>query len=618
MIDKAYVVNNKIKPVLTQLAYIPRALKLVWTTARGWTIGWLVLLVIQGLLPAISVTFSKLLVDSLVIMIDADGTRETILPTLGYAILLGGIMVLTQFMGQATEWVRTIQGELIREQVSEMIHRQSVALDLAFYDSPEYYNHLYRARSQASFRPVSLLENFGNLLQNSITLVTLALLLIPYGLWVPVVLLIGTLPVFYVMLRHNQYRHDWYVRTTPDQRRVWYYDWLLTARAAVAEVRLFRLGEYYRDAHQSLRHRLRDERLSMVRRQGLAELVAGLFALLITAFTMLWMVGQVLQRLATLGDLTLFYRSFSQGQSALRSLLRNAGQIYADSLFLEHFFEFLALEPQVQDPPHPLPVPADLSKGIRFSKVTFRYPGSENAAMLNFDLTIPTGQVTAIVGSNGAGKSTLVKLLCRLYDPESGSIEIDGMDIRDFRVADLQKQISILFQQPLHFQDTASQNIAISKLNGQVNGHAVQQAAQAAGADQIIARLPKGYENVLGNWFEGGTELSVGEWQRIALARAFLRRAPIIVLDEPTSAMDPWAEADWLQRFQDLAQGRTGIIITHRFTTARFADIIHVMDQGRIVESGTHDELLLQNSRYAESWRQQLQRQPSLSKNPRV
>ncbi len=618
MIDKAYVVNNKIKPVLTQLAYIPRALKLVWTTARGWTIGWLVLLVIQGLLPAISVTFSKLLVDSLVIMIDADGTRETILPTLGYAILLGGIMVLTQFMGQATEWVRTIQGELIREQVSEMIHRQSVALDLAFYDSPEYYNHLYRARSQASFRPVSLLENFGNLLQNSITLVTLALLLIPYGLWVPVVLLIGTLPVFYVMLRHNQYRHDWYVRTTPDQRRVWYYDWLLTARAAAAEVRLFRLGEYYRDAHQSLRHRLRDERLSMVRRQGLAELVAGLFALLITAFTMLWMVGQVLQRLATLGDLTLFYRSFSQGQSALRSLLRNAGQIYAHSLFLEHFFEFLALEPQVQDPPHPLPVPADLSKGIRFSKVTFRYPGSENAAMLNFDLTIPTGQVTAIVGSNGAGKSTLVKLLCRLYDPESGSIEIDGMDIRDFRVADLQKQISILFQQPLHFQDTASQNIAISKLNGQVNGHAVQQAAQAAGADQIIARLPKGYENVLGNWFEGGTELSVGEWQRIALARAFLRRAPIIVLDEPTSAMDPWAEADWLQRFQDLAQGRTGIIITHRFTTARFADIIHVMDQGRIVESGTHDELLLQNSRYAESWRQQLQRQPSLSKNPRV
>jgi len=618
MIDKASALNKKIQLLLAQLVYIPRALRLVWMAARGWTMGWLVLLIIQGLLPAVNVILSKLLVDNLVIMIDADGTRETILPTLGYAFLLGGIMVLTQFMGRATEWVRTFQGELIREQVSVLVYRQSVALDMAFYDSPDYYDHLYRARSQASFRPVSLLEELGSLLQNSITLGTLVILLIPYGLWVPMVLLIGTLPVFYVMLRHNQYQHDWYVRTTADQRRIWYYDWLLTARAAAAEVRLFRLGEHYREAHQILRRHLRNERLTMARRQGLAELVAGLFALLVTAVTIIWMVGQVLQSVATLGDLTLFYRSFSQGQGALRSLLRNAGQIYAHSLFLEHFFEFLELEPQIKDPAHPISIPKTLSESIRFSQVTFRYPGGEHAALLDFDLTIPAGQVTAIVGSNGAGKSTLVKLLCRLYDPESGCIEIDGTDIREFCIADLQKQIAILFQQPLHFQDTASQNIAISKMNGQVNNRAVQQAAQAAGADQVIARLPEGYENMLGNWFKGGTELSVGEWQRIALARAFLRRAPIIVLDEPTSAMDPWAEADWIQRFQDLAQGRTGIIITHRFTTARFADVIHVMEQGHIVESGTHDELLHQNSRYAGSWRQQMQRQPTSSSSPRV
>ncbi|HUS94764.1 MAG TPA: ABC transporter ATP-binding protein [Patescibacteria group bacterium] len=618
MIAKARALYKRIRPVLTQLAYIPRALNLVWAASRGWTVGWLVLLVIQGLLPAVSVTLSKLLVDNLVIMVDSGGTRETIQPTLGYAILIGGIMVLTQFLSRASEWVRTIQGELVREHVASLVHQQSVALDLAFYDSPEYYDHLYRARSQASFRPVTLLENLGNFLQNSITLVTLGILLVPYGLWVPVVLFVGALPVFYVMLRHSRYQHDWYMRTTADQRRTWYYDWLLTSRGPAAEVRLFRLGEYYRLAHQTLRRRLRDERLVLTRKQGLAELAAGLFALLLAAITMIWMVGQVLQRLATLGDLTLFYRSFSQGQGALSSLLRNAGQIYTHSLFLEHFFEFLDLEPQIQDPAHPSPVPIVLEKGIRFSRVTFRYPGVERAALSDFDLTIAAGQVTAIVGSNGAGKSTLIKLLCRLYDPESGCIEIDGLNIRDFCVSDLQNQIAILFQEPFHFQATARQNIAISKLNGQNSSSDVQRAAQAAGADQVIARLPQGYENMLGNWFEGGTELSVGEWQRIALARAFYRRAPIIILDEPTSAMDPWAEADWLWRFQELAQGRTAIIITHRFTTARFADVIHVMDQGRIVESGTHVELLNQSGRYASSWRQQIQHQRTSSSDPRV
>jgi ATP-binding cassette subfamily B protein len=609
---------KKTRPVLAQLTYLPRALGLVWTAAKGWTMAWLGLLIIQGLLPAVSVTLTKLLVDSMVNMIDAGGTQEMTLRTLGYAILIGSVMVLTQLLSRATEWAHTLQGELVREHVATLVYRQSVRLDLAFYDSPKYYDHLYRARAQAILRPVLLLENLGSVLQNNITLVALGAVLIRYGLWVPLVLLVGTLPTFYVMLRHNQYQHDWYVRTTADQRKAWYYDWLLTARAAASEIRLFRLGEHYSDAHRTLRRRLRDERLSLASKQGLAELAAGLFALLVTAVAMIWIVWRVLQGLATLGDLTLFYQAFSQGQTAMRSLLGNAGQIYAHSLFLQHFFEFLELEPRVQDPPHPLPTPKTISDSIQFSQVTFRYPGSERAALQDFDLTIPAGKVTAIVGSNGAGKSTVIKLLCRLYDPLSGHIKLDEVDIRDFRASDLHKLITVLFQEPVHYQDTVVQNISLRNPNGQEDRRAVQKAAWDAGADEVVARLPNGYDNLLGNWFEGGTELSVGEWQRIALARAFLRKASLIVLDEPTGAMDPWAEIDWLLRFSKLAQGHTAIIISHRFTTASCADLIHVMDQGRIIESGTHDQLLNLNGRYANSWRAQMRRQPPRSINLRA
>jgi len=221
-----------------------------------------------------------------------------------------------------------------------------------------------------------------------------------------------------------------------------------------------------------------------------------------------------------------------------------------------------------------------------------------------FNLTIRAGRVIAIVGPNGAGKSTLVKLLCRFYDPSEGEIEIDGTNIKNIPTADLRRLVTVLFQQPVHYNATVRENIEYGDL--EQSGEALKEAAYAAGASEIISRLPEGYDTVLGKWFSGGTELSVGEWQRIALARAFLRRAPIIVLDEPTSALDPWSEADWLRRFRQLAAGRTAIIITHRFTTAMHADLIHVVNSGRIVESGTHDELLLNNGPYAESWSKQM------------
>ena len=249
-----------------------------------------------------------------------------------------------------------------------------------------------------------------------------------------------------------------------------------------------------------------------------------------------------------------------------------------------------------------------MQSGIRFQGVTFRYPQSTGEVLKDFNVTIPAGQVVAIVGANGAGKSTLLKLMCRFYDPEAGVITVDGIDIRDMRAIHLRRMMTVLFQWPVPYQVTAAENIAFGDLSARGGGPAeLEIAGRAAGAHETIVGLPKGYDNLLGKWFANGVELSVGEWQRLALARAFFRRAPILILDEPTSALDSWAEADWFDRFRALANGRTAIIITHRFTIARRADMIHVMDSGRIVESGNHNRLLAQGGMYARSWSMQLE-----------
>ncbi len=603
---------TKLRGALGQLPYLPQALAMVWAAARGWTLAWAIMLVVQGLLPVATVYLTRLLVDSLVAAVNADGAWQNVRPTLTLVALMAGIMLLTELLRSATGWIRTAQAELVRDYLSALIHHKSIAADLAFYESPAYYDRLHRAREEASYRPVALLENIGSLLQNSLTLIAMVAILIPFGPWLPGALVLSTLPAFWVVLRSSLRHHQWRQQTTADERRTWYYDWLLTSSEAAAEMRLFGLGEHFQSAYQALRQRLRHERLQLAKHQSCTELGASMTGLLIIGAALAWMVWRAMRGLVSLGDVALFYQALNQSQRLMRSLLENIGQVYANMLFLGNLFEFLALEPQVVDPPQPRRAPIALAEGIRFHQVTFRYPGSKRVALRDFNLTVPAGQIAAILGPNGAGKSTLIKLICRLYDPDLGHIELDGIDLRHLRIESLRRLITVLFQEPVHYNVTAAENIMLGDLAATPSADAIEAAARTAGADTPIAHLPQGYDTLLGKWFTGGAELSVGEWQRLALARAFLRQAPIMLLDEPTSAMDPWAEADWMARFRRLAAGRTSVIITHRVTTAVRADRIHVMHQGHIVESGCHDELLAQGGRYAQAWATRPQRLPTL------
>lgn len=599
--------QGHVQRALALAPLLARALSLVWRAAPGWSIIWLVLLVVQGFLPVLTVQLTRVLVNSLVVVIQSNAAnRAAIQASLQLALLMFIIMLVSEALRAATSYVRAAQSELVQDAVSQLVQAQSAAVDISFYDSSEYFDRLHRARFDARDRPLALLENLGSVLQNTITLVAMALILIPFGLWLPFALILSSLPALLVVLRQRLRLHRWRLETTSTDRHTWYYFWLLTDRESAQEVRLFDLGGYLQGAFRQLRGELRQGRLQLARQQSLGELGASMIALLITGLALMWMFWQALQGYATLGDIAMFYQAFSNGQGLARALLDNVGAIYANTLFLGDLFEFLDLKPSMKEPAQPVATPERLTTGIQLEGVAFRYPDSTHWSLRNFDLSIPAGQITAIVGPNGAGKTTLTKLLCRFYDPDHGRILLDGIDLRTYSPTELRQKITVLFQEPVHYQASAAENIALGDLPSAPQLAHLQAAAHAAGVDEMISRLPHGYDTMLGKWFEGGADLSVGEWQRIALARAYLRQAPIIILDEPTSALDPWAEADWLQRFRTLAEGRTSLIISHRFTTAMHADMIHVMEEGRVVESGSHDDLVLQNGRYATSWRAQM------------
>ncbi len=370
--------------VRRQLPYLPKALKLVWNAAPGWTAAWAVLLIVQGVLPVASVYLTRALVNSIVLLIDSGAGWEAVRLPLFFVLLMALVLLTQTLLTSLSTWIRTAQSELVSDDLSDRIQVQALALDMTYYETPSYYDQLHRARIDAKNSPLLLLENMGNLVQNGITLVAMAGVLLPYGLWVPLALLLSTLPALYVVGGYSLRQHRWQVKNTDARRRSYYYDWIITDRNAAAELRIFDLGELFRSRFRDTRAQLRRERIDLERDQVLAQLLAGILGLLVMGLSLAWMLWQTAQGLYNLGDLALFYQAFNQGQRLMRTLLQSAGRIYSNLLFLENLFEYLSLAPLISAPADPLPVPTSLQTGIAFENVLFHYPGSEKASLIRF------------------------------------------------------------------------------------------------------------------------------------------------------------------------------------------------------------------------------------------
>jgi ATP-binding cassette, subfamily B, bacterial len=581
-----------------------RAIRLILSAAPAQAAAWAAALLVQGALPALILFLTRLLIDRLVLLLNtplAVSYTPIILP----ALAIGQLHLGAQLLQSLQSWLHTALSENVGLKVTTLIQDKAARADYSFYETPEKHDKLHRARVEAAYRPLAVMTGLGQLAQGLVTLIGLTVLLLPYGIWLVIFLFASGLPVLYVVVHHKRRQHRWERTISERERRAWYYDYLLTAPETAAELRLFGVRDRFMAAYREIRSAIKSGRLAHERRQLGGQLIAAAIGLLAAGVCMAYMGWRAFQGLATLGDLVLFYGVLTQGQGVLRGLLTSAGGLYGSLLFLGNLFEFLDLPNQVTDPaePHQLP-PVEGGVDIRFEDVTFSYPGAAQPVLQDFNLHLPAGQTVAILGDNGAGKSTLLKLLCRLYDPQSGRITWDGVDLRQLPQETLRQNITVLFQEPVNYQATVHDNIAFS-LNGATPPGRVEWAAYQAGADDFIHSLPRAFDTPLGKWFEGGQDLSVGQWQRIALARAFLRSAPLMLLDEPTHAMDAWSEAEWLDRLRELSIGRTTLLITHRLTTALHAGCIHVMAAGQIIESGDHTSLIARSGRYAAAWRAQ-------------
>jgi ATP-binding cassette, subfamily B, bacterial len=586
-----------IAPRLQRLFFLRRALRLVWESARGWTLANILLLLIQAVLPLASLYLMKLLVDAVTLSLQAHSPAFK--PILGLVLALGGVSLLSALVSSLSMLVTEVQGQAVTDYVQSIIHAKSVSVDLSYYENAQYYDTLHRAQQEAPYRPIRILNDLLQVAGSTVTLLALMGLLFSLHWIIAAVLIFASLPGLFVRLRYSQRLYSWQRQATPLERQAGYFDWLLTGETHAKENRLFDLGGLFIRRFRDLRLKLRQERLRLTTRRTLTDLLTQVTGTLAIFSSLAYIAFQAIQRAITLGDLVMYYQAFQRGQGYLHDILNGLANLYEDSLFLTNLYEFLDLQPRVVEPSAPRPLPQPMQRGITFEHVCFSYADAGKSVLEDINLSILPGEHVALVGLNGAGKTTLIKLLCRLYDPTAGSISLDGIDLRQFETAALRCQMSVIFQDYARYYLSARENIWLGNTVLAPDDGRIQEAARQAGADAVISRLPQGYDTPLGKWVEDGQELSIGEWQKVALARAFMRDSQILVLDEPTSALDAAAEFEVFQQFRRLAVGRTTILISHRFSTVRLADRIYMLSGGRITEAGSHTELLRQGGEYA-------------------
>ncbi|KJR97807.1 MAG: hypothetical protein VR65_22560 [Desulfobulbaceae bacterium BRH_c16a] len=594
-------ISKRIKNALR----IDRAMLLVWKASRSWTILSICLTVVQGFIPLLTLYIIKLLIDTITAALQSDDAMASFQRIIYLVIAAALVTILQAAVRIAGNYVAEAQAAIVTDYVLSALHDKSISLDLAYYENPQYYDTLHRAQREGPYRPTKIVNGLTRVLQNGVSLAAMVGLLFMFHWSVGLLLFASTLPGVFAQVLHARRQFEWQKKRTHEERRATYLSSVLTMDAFAKEIRLFGLGSFFADSFNRIRTLLRGEKLALSRKKLLAEFFAQFFAALIVMGCLLFIAMRALQGAITVGDMVMFYQAFQRGVGNLKDLLTNVAALYEDNMFVTYFFEFLDIENAIKNPPLPLPVPPKLTRGIALENVSFRYPGQRSAVLEDISLKIGQGEVVALVGANGAGKSTLVKLLCRLYDPQEGRITLDGTDLRSFALQNLRGQISVVFQDFARYYLTVKENIHLGNINISQDSEKIKEAAIKANADTFIDKLPQGYDTFLGRWFYSGEEISLGEWQKIVLARAFLRDSQLIILDEPTSSLDIHTEYHLYQKFRELIAGHSALLISHRFSTVRMADRIYVVDGGRIAEQGTHTDLMALKGIYADLYTKQ-------------
>lgn len=577
--------------------YTGRAVELVWSTSRLLTIIQAGLTLVAGLLPAAIAYIGKLIVDQVVVA-QASGLEQDRLYALGYLAIEAVAVALLAGSQRGLTVSQSLLRVLLGQKVNVLILQKALTLDLAHFEDSEFYDKMTRARREASSRPLSLVSRTFNIVQNAISLVTYGWLLLQFSFWTVAVLLLSALPAFIAETRFAGEAFRLFRWRTPETREQNYLEFLLANESPAMEVQLYQLGSKLLERYHSIFDRLFGEDRDLTIRRGVWGYLLSLLSTAAFYLAYAWIVVEAIAGRISLGDMTMYLIVFRQGQTTFSGTLSSIGGMYEDNLYLSNLYEFL--EQKIPKPRGKATLGLVPGDGIRFENVSFRYPGSQQTVLKNVSLHLQPGDKLAIVGENGSGKTTLIKLLTRLYTPDEGRISLDGLDLQEWDIEVLHKRIGVIFQNFVRYQFTVGENIGVGEVENLEDRAKWQTSAEKGMAQPFIEQMPENYQTQLGRWFKGGQELSGGQWQKIALSRAFMRtKADILVLDEPTAAMDAEAEFQIFDRLRSLTQKQMVILISHRFSTVRMADMIVVLATGELVEQGTHEELLQLGGRYA-------------------
>ncbi|HKC61395.1 MAG TPA: ABC transporter ATP-binding protein [Myxococcales bacterium] len=585
---------------------MPRVFQLVKDSSRGFAAGIVALLIGQAVIPASMAWVGKLIVDA-VVQAARTGARADERRVVEYVLIEFGLMVVSTVLSRGQALLRDLMRASLGNHVNTMILEKAATLELRHFEDADTYDKMQNARREASVRPLSLVLELASLGQQLLILISYAALLARLSWWSTLVIVAASLPAFFAEARFSGESFRLNSWRAPEGRRQNYLEWILTRDSHVKEVKIFGLAPLVLGRYRALFDKFYSEDRRLALRKSAAGLLLGALSLLAFYASYLFMADRAARARITLGDLTLYLAAFRQGQAAIQSALASIGSLYEDGLFVSNLFSYLDI-PTAGELPRARPSSAAKGRSqlIEFREVAFRYPGSDREALHGVNLRIEPGEKLALVGDNGAGKSTLIKLLLRLYDPTQGAILYGGVDLRDFDPRDLRDRIGVLFQDYVKYQFTALENVGLGEVRAISDRPRIDAAVDRAGARTVVDELPQKLDTMLGGWFEEGHELSGGQWQKIALARAFMRdRAELLVLDEPTASLDAEAEHDLFLRLKALAADRSAILISHRFSTVRTADRIAVLQGGRIAELGSHEALLAEDGRYAHLFRLQ-------------